>query len=146
MPHSYCKVWIHAVWATKERAALIQQSVEKDIYDFMRKQYIACGCPVRIINGMPDHIHSVFLANASKPLNDVFHQVKGSTSHWINDKGMIKEKFTWQSGFAAFSVSESALEKVYLYVLNQKQHHQKKTFQEEYKELIQLHNMELKNF
>jgi putative transposase len=146
MPHSYYKLWIHAVWATKERASLIHAPIENKIYDYMRKQYVSFGCPVRIINGMPDHVHSLFLANASKPLNEVFHQVKGSTSHWVNDQNLIKEKFTWQTGLAAFSVSESVLEKVYLYILNQKKHHRKKSFQEEYEELIQLHKIEFKNF
>ncbi len=61
MPHSFNKIWIHAIWATKERLPLIQSSVEKNIYQYISEQLREQGCPVRIINGMPDHIHCLFL-------------------------------------------------------------------------------------
>ena len=96
----------------------------------MTTQYVESGCPVRIINGMPDHVHSLFLLNPQKAITDIFKQVKGSTSHWINEQNLIKEKFSWQTGYAAYSVSESVLEKVFQYIANQKQHHQKTTRRE----------------
>jgi REP element-mobilizing transposase RayT len=63
MPHSYNKIWIHAIWATKERTPLIHQNMEQKVYQFISEQLREQGCPVRIINGMPDHIHSLFLLN-----------------------------------------------------------------------------------
>ena len=94
----------------------------------MKGQLIELGCLVRIINGMQDHVHLLFLLNPQKALTDVLKQVKGNTSHWINEQDLIKEKFAWQNGYAAYSVSESQLGKVYNYILNQKQHHKMKTF------------------
>jgi REP element-mobilizing transposase RayT len=144
MSHSYNKIWIHAIWATKERMALIQPKVENKIHQYISDQLREQGCPVRIINGMPDHIHCLFLLNPLKSIADVIKQIKGSSSHFINQNNLISEKFAWQTGYAAYSVSESGVEKVFEYIKNQKQHHQKKSFQQEYDGFIQLFGLENK--
>src|SRR5690606_6486220 len=95
----------------------------------------------RIINGMPDHIHCLFLLSPQKSIADVVKQIKGSSSHFINQNNLIAEKFSWQTGYAAFSVSESVAEKVFRYIKNQKAHHQKKAFQQEYSEFIKLYGL-----
>ena len=138
MPHSFNKLWIHAIWATKNRQELIDFSLEKQVYNYIREELIELGCPVRIINGMPDHIHSLFLLNPQKSIADVIKQIKGSSSHSINGENLILEKFAWQTGYAAYSVSESQLETVYYYIKNQKQHHLKKNGQEEFDEFVKL--------
>jgi len=141
MPHSFNKIWIHAIWATKGRTPLISGAVEKKIYEFISTQLREQGCPVRIINGMPDHIHCLFLLNPQKSIAEVIKQIKGSSSHYINQNNLIAEKFAWQTGYAAFSVSESAVEKVFLYIKNQKKHHHKKTFTEEYEAFLKLYGL-----
>ena len=108
----------------------------------MSNEFVDAGCPVRIINGMPDHVHSLFLLNPKKAIADIIKQVKGSSSHEINQQNITKEKFTWQTGYAAYSVSESVLEKVFHYIRNQKKHHEKITFQKEYENLISLHGLQ----
>jgi REP element-mobilizing transposase RayT len=144
MPHSYNKIWIHAIWATKERTPLIHQNMEQKVYQFISEQLREQGCPVRIINGMPDHIHSLFLLNPQKSIADIIKQIKGSSSHFINQNNLIVDKFAWQTGYAAYSVSESVVEKVYEYIKNQKSHHHKKTFQQEYEEFIKLNGLQNK--
>ena len=139
MPHSFNKIWIHAIWATKERQPFITNKVEKQIHDLLRKELIEMGCPVRIVNGMPDHVHLLFLLNPQKSIAEVIKQIKGSSSHFINEQNLIPEKFSWQTGYASYSVSESQLEKVFQYIRNQKSHHRKKTFSQEYEEFIALH-------
>ncbi len=141
MSHSYNKIWIHAVYATKFRAPLIHRTIEKMVYNHKREQLLEMGCPVRIINGMPDHVHLLFLQNPKMPITDILKQVKGNTSHWINEENITDEKFAWQTGYAAFSVSESQLEKVYRYILNQKQHHAAKSFAKEYRDFVLLHGL-----
>lgn len=141
MPHSFNKIWIHAIWATKYRNELIDFSAEKQVYEYIRQELIDLGCPVRIINGMPDHVHALFLLNPQKSIADVIKQIKGSSSHSINGENLILEKFAWQTGYAAFSVSESQLELVYNYIKNQKKHHLKKNFQDEYEEFIKIHGL-----
>jgi REP element-mobilizing transposase RayT len=142
MSHSYNKIWIHAIWATKERTPFITKNVESKIYDFMGKQLRDTGCPVRIINGMPDHIHCLFLLNPKKSISEVIKQIKGSSSHFINQNNLMPEKFAWQTGYAAYSVSESTMERVFQYIQNQKKHHYKNTFQEEYNEFLKLYGFE----
>lgn len=139
MSHSFNKIWIHAIWATKERIPLIDAKSEIKIYDYLRKQLIEMGCPVRIINGMCDHVHCLFMLSPQKSIADVIKQIKGSTSHYVNEQNLISEKFAWQTGYAAYSVSESQLEKVFQYIKNQKQHHLKQTFQQEYDEFLKLY-------
>ena len=138
MPHSFNKIWIHAIWATKDRAPLLAPSVELKVHNFMRQQFKEAGCPVRIINGMPDHIHALFLLNPQKSIAEIIKQVKGSSSHEINQHNLTDEKFAWQTGYAAYSVSESVIEKVYEYINNQKEHHAKRSFEQEYDEFLKL--------
>ena len=138
MSHSFNKIWIHAIWATKNRKSFIDKSIENKIYHYISEQLREQGCPVRIINGMPDHIHCLFLLSPKKSIADIIKQIKGSSSHFINQNNFIAVKFSWQTGYAAYSVSESVLEKVYQYIKNQKQHHQKRTFMQEYEKFIQL--------
>jgi putative transposase len=142
MPHSYNKIWIHAIWSTKERLPLIHPMVESKIHQFIAEQLREQGCPVRIINGMPDHIHCLFLLSPQRSIAEVIKQIKGGSSHFINQNNLITEKFAWQTGYAAYSVSESVVDKVFQYIKNQKQHHTKKTFQQEYTEFLNLYGLE----
>lgn len=141
MSHSFTKLWIHAIWATKNRLELIDDSIEKKLYDYIRHGLIELGCPVRIINGMPDHVHVLFLQNPQKTISDLLKQIKGSSSHFINSGEFILEKFAWQEGFAAYSVSESQLDVVHNYIKNQKQHHLKKNGKDEFDEFVKLHGL-----
>lgn len=143
MPHSFNKIWIHAIWATKERMPLIHQNIEQKVYQYISEQLREQGCPVRIINGMPDHVHCLFLLSPQKSISEVIKQIKGSSSHFINQNNFIAEKFAWQTGYAAFSVSESIVEKVFEYIKNQKSHHQKRTYQQEYEEFLKLYRLEV---
>src|SRR5690554_4005484 len=142
MGHSFNKIWIHSIWATKQRANLILPDIEKKIYYFISEQFREMGCPVRIVNGMPDHIHCLFLLNSQKSIAEVIKQIKGSSSHFINQNNLTAGKFSWQTGYAAYSISESVLEKVFYYIKNQKTHHQKKSFQKEYDDFLKLYGFE----
>lgn len=142
MPHSFNKIWIHAIWATKNREPLIEPIIEKNLHQYIDKQLREMGCPVRIINGMPDHLHCLFLLSPQKSISEVVKQIKGSSSHYINQQNTLESKFAWQTGYAAYSVSESVLDKVYNYIKNQKKHHQKKSFQQEYGEFLKLYGFE----
>lgn len=137
--HSFNKIWIHSIWSTKQRANLILPDIEKKIYHFISEQFREIGCPVRIVNGMPDHIHCLFLLNSQKSIAEVIKQLKGSSSHFINQNNLTVDKFSWQTGYAAYSISESVIEKVFNYIKNQKEHHQKKSFQQEYDDFLKLY-------
>ena len=136
MPHAYNKIWIHAIWATKHRTPSIQADIENSIHQFISEQLQGQGCPVRIINGMPDHMHCLFLLNQKKSIAQVIKQIKGSGSHYINQNNLTVEKFSWQTGYAAYSVSASEVEKVFRYIKKQNEHHRKKTFNLEYETYV----------
>ena len=142
MPRSYRRIWIHAIWSTKNRLPFLGYNIEKNVYQFIANQFREFGCPVRIINGMPDHIHCLFLLNPNKSISEVIKQIKGSSSFYMNQYNITQNEFSWQTGYAAFSVSDSVAKKVFHYIKNQKQHHREKTFQEEYDELIELNSVD----
>jgi REP element-mobilizing transposase RayT len=145
MPHSYTKIWIHAIWSTKDRLPLITKGSEKLIFDFIKSQLNELDCNSQIINGMPDHIHCLFSLSNHKSIADVIKQIKGGSSHYINQNNLTIEKFSWQTGYSAFSVSESVFPKVYEYIKKQKLHHQTKTFQQEYEEFIKIYGFDNSN-
>ena len=93
---------------------------------------------------MPDHLHCLFLLSPQTSINDVIKQIKGSSSYYINQNNLMIEKFAWQTGYAAYSVSESVIERVFQYIKNQKTHHQKKTFDQEYEDFLKLYGFKNK--
>jgi len=88
------------------------------------------------INGMPDHVHLFVGLHPAQSISDLMQIVKGESSEWINKKGFVSGKFRWQEGYGAFSYGHSQVEQVYRYVMNQKEHHKSRTFQNEYTELL----------
>jgi putative transposase len=143
MSHSYYKIWLHVIFSTKDRASLLHTYAENKIYEHLRSQLIEMQCPVRIINGMPDHIHLLFMQNPKMAVTEIVKQIKGNSSHWINSENVIPEKFSWQTGYAVYSVSESQIDRVYHYIRNQKEHHQKKTFIQEFEEFVSVHGLSM---
>jgi putative transposase len=142
MSNSYSRMWVHAVWSTKYRMPLISPKLEHKLYTYLSDQLRELGCPVRIVNGMPDHIHCLFLLSRERSVAEVMKQIKGSSSYYINQNNLISVKFAWQRGFASFSVSESGVENVYEYIKNQKQHHKKMTSIDEINEFLRLHGFD----
>lgn len=134
MPHSLNKIWIHTVWSTKNREPLITPSLEPKLYEFMHEQFKALNCDVQIINGISDHVHCLFKLNVQKSISEVVKQVKGSSAHYLNRPSSLIERFAWQTGYAAFSVSEFMLPKIHNYIKNQKRHHLKKSLEDELKD------------
>lgn len=103
---------------------LINESFEKILFEHI-KQIIENDFKslVYAINGTSDHIHILMLQNQNYSIADIAKNVKGNSSHWINQNGFTNFRFGWQTGYGAFSVSESMVENVKNYILNQKQHH-----------------------
>ncbi len=135
-------VWIHAIWSTKNRQPLITSEIESGLFKFISDEFYNLNCPLKSINGMPDHIHCLFLLSPNQSISSLIKQIKGSSSHWINKNNLISEKFSWQTGYASYSVSESIRNKVHQYISNQKEHHRIKSFKEEYEEFLLLHGLE----
>src|SRR5208282_4243963 len=103
MAHSFNKIWLHVIYSTKDWFPFIKTNIEPQINRHLQEQLVECGCFVRIINGMPDHVHILYLQNPKMAVTDTIKQVKGNTGHWINEQNIISEKFAWQVGYAAYS-------------------------------------------
>lgn len=144
MSHSMVKIWIHIVFGTKERQPMIKSSFENDLYNHIKILLEEdFDCEVKIINGTADHIHLLLLQNQKYSISEIVKNIKGNSSHWINQSGFMSIKFSWQTGYGAFSISESMEETVERYIENQKEHHKKITFAEEYRQFAEKYKVEV---
>lgn len=142
MPNTFTQLYIHFVFAVKNRNALINRSWEDKLYKYITGTVQKMGQKMLRINGMPDHIHFLIGLKPDIAISVLVREVKKSSSSYIKEKGLTKYNFNWQSGFGAFSVSHSQLDKVINYIINQKEHHRKRTFKEEYIELLRKYEVE----
>ncbi|MDF2157648.1 IS200/IS605 family transposase [Algoriphagus sp. CAU 1675] len=136
MANTFTQIHIQVVFATQFRKAQISPLWESRLYEYIIGIFNFYGHRVLSINGMPDHIHILFGFNPDQSLSDLIQKVKASSSKWINEEKLSPSKFSWQAGFGAFSYTKSDVPKVIQYIQNQKEHHQKKTFLEEYKKIL----------
>ncbi len=133
MANTYTQVHIHFVFVTKYRASLINSNWENDLYKYITGIVQSNKHKMIVINGMPDHVHLLVGFRPTQSMSDFMQDVKAGSSKWINDNKFCKGRFEWQAGYGAFSYAKSQLPNVIRYIENQKVHHAKKTFMEEYK-------------
>ena len=137
MANTYTQIHIHTVFAVQSRKCLIKREWKDELYKYVTGIIHNYGHKVLQINGMPDHVHVLFGLRPTQSLSDLIQQVKQDSSAWINRKGFLSDKFSWQAGYGAFSYSKSQLPGVIRYIKNQEEHHRKITFTEEYVELLE---------
>ncbi len=136
MSDTFAQLYIQIVFAVKGRESLIHNHWEEELYKYTTGIITNKGQKLIVINGMPDHIHILIGMKPTCSISDLVREIKKATNEFIKAKGFVKGKFNWQEGFGAFSYSHSHLDKVVKYINNQKIHHHKKTFKEEYLELL----------
>ncbi|PKD42853.1 IS200/IS605 family transposase [Rhodohalobacter barkolensis] len=142
MANTYHKIYLHTVFAVKNKKALISPEWEYKLHSVIGNLINQSGGKSLIVNGMPDHIHCFFQKQPSISESELMQSVKAKSSKWINDNGLSVRRFSWQKGFGCFSYSESQKNDVYRYVRNQKEHHRKMTFREEYEKLLKSFNVQ----
>ncbi len=141
MPQSLSKVIIHIIYSTKDRKPFLQSKELRDeLYAY--KAAVLDSSAV-LINGMPDHVHVLCLLSRKCPIADLVRVSKAETSKWVKRQGPSRSGFQWQSGYGAFSVSESNVEQVRQYIANQERHHARRSFQDEFREICRRHGVEL---
>lgn len=116
---------------------VIGNTWKEELYRYITGIVQNQGHKVLAINGMPDHVHLFFGMRPAQSLSDLMRAVKGDSSKWINDKRFVRGRFSWQEGYGAFSYSKSHVPNVIQYIRNQENHHRKRTFIEEYHELLE---------
>lgn len=144
MPSTFSQIYIQIVFAVKGRESLIHSSWEEELYKYITGIIKNKEQKLIAINGMPDHIHILIGMKPTCCLSDLVREIKKSSNDFIKEKKFTKGKFIWQQGYGAFSYSHSSLNNVINYIKNQKEHHQKKTFKEEYLELLHKFEIEFK--
>ncbi len=145
MPGTFSQIYIQVVFAVKGRESMIQSAWEKELYKYITGIVKNKEQKMLAINGMPDHIHFFIGMKPSCCLSDLVREVKKSSNDFIKEKKFTKFKFQWQEGYGAFSYSHSNLDNVIKYIMNQKEHHKKKTFKQEYLEFLQKFEIEFKD-
>jgi putative transposase len=137
MANTYTQIHIQAVFVVKYRLGLIQREWKDELYKYITGIVQTNNHKLLAINGMPDHLHVFFGMRPTQSLSDLMQDIKGGSSKWINDKKFTKGRFEWQDGYAAFSYSKAQANTVIDYIQNQEIHHRQKTFNEEYKALLE---------
>lgn len=136
MAGTFSQIYIQVVFAVKGRESLIHSSWEEELYKYITGIVSNKEQKMLAINGMPDHIHFLIGMKPSCCLSDLVREIKKSSNEFVKEKKFSKFKFQWQEGYGAFSYSHSALDNVIAYINNQKEHHKKQSFKDEYKEFL----------
>lgn len=142
MSGTFSQVYVQIVFAVKGRENLIAKSWKDDLHKYIAGIIKGKEQKPIIVNGMPDHIHAFIGLKPSMSISDLVRDVKNNSSNFINQHKFVKDKFSWQEGYGVFSYSHSQISSVYDYILNQEEHHKKKTFKEEYMELLKKFEIE----
>ena len=137
MAQSHCHLWVHFVWATKERKRLMKKEYRWNIINHIRNKSIEKEYHIDTVNGVEDHLHTLVAYKSTHTVSRIINDIKGESSHWINTNNILKLDFTfrWQGGYAAFSVSPNVVKNIRKYILNQEQHHKTLTLEDELKNL-----------
>ena len=134
---SYVRIWVHSVFATKNRQPLLPREIRYDI-----QKHIISNCKekqifLQEINGHTEHLHCLLSMGKDQSIAKLLQLIKGESSNWINKNKLVEAHFMWQDDYYAVSVSESQVDRVVRYIKNQEAHHAKKTFEEEVNEFIE---------
>jgi len=133
---TYSQIYLQIVFAVKYRQALIQSNWEEQLYRYITGIVQKKGQKMLAINGTNNHIHIFINIKPSCCIADLVREIKKASTAFINENKLTPCKFQWQEGYGVFSYSHSHIDKVAKYVMNQKEHHKKKTFKEEYTALL----------
>lgn len=142
MSNTFTQIYIQFVFTVEHRNCLITKNWESELYKYITGIVRNEGHKLLAINGMPDHVHLFINIKPGQSISNLMQVVKASSSKWINEKKFTADKFKWQTGFGSFSYSKSQINDVIRYIENQKTHHKKKSFREEYLEFLKVFEIE----
>lgn len=144
MANTYTQLYFHIVFAVRGRENHISSKWKEELYKYISGLIGNKDQKLMIINGMPNHIHLLIGMKPNCNLSDLVRDIKANSSKWINEKRFINGRFMWQSGFGAFTVSQSRVKNVIKYIKDQEIHHAKRTFREEYIEFLNNYGIDFK--
>ena len=141
MPHTYANLLVHVIFGTKDRRPTITAELRPRLLAYMGGVVRAVGGTPAIVNGTDDHVHILLGLPVTKAVADVLRVVKANSSRWAHETFPARRDFAWQSGYGAFSVSQSNAAAVHAYIAEQEEHHRRMSFQEEYVAFLKRHGI-----
>ena len=141
MAHTFSNILIHALFSTKHRRPHLDAELKSELFPYMGGIIAKLNGRSLLINGPSDHVHLLFVQPATLGVADLREKVKANSSRWVNQRWPQRERFAWQTGYTAFSVSQSQVEAVKAYIGNQEQPHRKRSFQEELAAFLKQHGI-----
>ncbi|HVS80287.1 MAG TPA: IS200/IS605 family transposase [Pyrinomonadaceae bacterium] len=136
MPQSLSSILIHLVFSTKNREPFITSAIETELHPYLATIFRALKSPSLCVDGTADHIHVLFSLARVITIADLVEEAKTESSKWIKTKGREFRNFHWQKGYGAFSIGQSNVASLKRYIHGQKQHHQRVSFQDEYRKFL----------
>lgn len=136
MANTFTQIYLQFVFAVQNRTSLIRPNWKEELYKYITGIVQTHQHKLLAINGTANHLHVFVGYKPHQKIPDLLQDIKGGSSGWINKKGFVTGKFQWQEGYGAFSYSHSQIDPVVKYIMNQEAHHRKKTFREEYIQLL----------
>ncbi len=137
MASTFSQIYIHIVFSVKRRESLIRGDYKDELLKFISGILRKKEHKLLAINAMPDHIHIFVDMNPDVRLMDLVREIKANSSRFINANFRRDDKFQWQEGYGAFSYAKSQKQNVINYIKNQEEHHRKRSFRDEYIELLE---------
>jgi REP element-mobilizing transposase RayT len=142
MGQSLVKNYIHLIFSTKNREPSIKQDYEEELFKYLGGVCKAHDCAPIQVGGHLDHVHILCLLNKNMALAKLLEEIKTDSSKWMKKRAEELSDFYWQDGYGAYSVNPSEVDTVINYIKNQRSHHEKKTFQEEYRAFLKKYKVE----
>ena len=139
MPQSLSRVLLHMVFSTKDREPFLSSSLRGSLHAYLIGVLRNLDCPSIQVGGSDDHVHLLMVLSRTRTIAGVAQEVKTSSSKWVKTQGV--RAFAWQTGYGVFSVSESRVQEVVAYIQGQEDHHRYRSFQEEFREFLQRHQV-----
>jgi putative transposase len=142
MPQSLAALYCHIVFSTKNREPYIDSDLQERLYEYIGGVIRERNSVLVAAGGIADHVHLLVSMSRELAVAPAVRDIKANSSRWVHETFPDRLFFAWQAGYGAFSVSVSCLDQVKAYIANQAEHHRKRTFQEEYRELLRLAGVE----
>ena len=136
MAGTFSQIYFQIVFSVRGRENLLQKPWREEVFKYIAGIIKSKNQKPIIVNGVSDHVHLFVGLRPSMPVSDLVRDVKNNSSNFINENEFVRGKFSWQEGYGAFTYGHSQMNQVYQYVLNQEEHHKKKSFREEYLDFL----------
>jgi len=142
LAHTYTSILIHALFSTKDRQPWLDAEVRGEVFRYLGGTVNALGGQSLLVNGPPNHVHLLLVQPARLSVSNLMEKVKASSSGWVKKRWRDRRYFAWQTGYTAFRVSQSQVERVRRYIETQEEHHRRVSFPEEVLALLKKHGIE----